>query len=315
MHTSQTPYPSSPPTCQHLPSTTGGSLSSLDGDPLLLLLDSVSPAGSESSEDSSDDAVYCTPRKRWKVGSGSARGQKAWYRQKERTALAKSGQLPPDSGKAQRFVEKVRTINANAEISPNYLKVRCSVCTTWATLRAPYEIRRFKEHRKTTTCEAARKQHGFCPSLAVFGFTKKTSVIPKSSSSTPLMISVPCPGLARTNYPKLDQYLAHSASAGGGARSRLTLARLLWEKAWSDLSPKESMVVLRRVAQEHKWMNQHGMGSVYSVTCLKDVKQTREAAALGNPKPCSSCLALLRLRPFQTAINRLPPPESRMKHV
>lgn len=270
--------------------------------------------GGDSDSDSDEDVEH-TPRKRRRLesGQGSKQGQKAWDRQKERVKLAKAGVLPSTSGSAARFLEKVLKIDAHAQVSPNGLEVRCSWCAIWSTLRAPYEMLRFNQHRNRVSCVKARKKGNIAPSLSVFGFTPAK---PAPSQPTPNpLISVPCPGLLRTQHPKVDQYMTRSASSGGGARSRLTLALLLFDRPWVELTGKESAVVLRRVAQEYKWINQHALGAVFATDCQKVVKQLRSEASVVDTSTCPSCLALLHLRAFQTAANKPIPPENLMKHV
>lgn len=256
--------------------------------------------------------AYDTPHKRRRVGSGSVKGQKAWYRQKERTALAKAGQLSPSSGSAKRFLAKVRAIDENAEVSRNGLEVRCSACATWAIMRTPYELRRFTEHRQSKTCLKARKKKTFRPSLSLFGFATVPQAAP--GPSDPLVL-VPCPGLLRTTYENVDRYLMRSATSGGGARSRLVLAMLLFEKPWVELTGKESSVVLRRVAQEYRWINQHALGTVYAASCEKNTRQHRSKVGVEEAGACDACLRVLHLRAFQTATNRPIPSDAMMKHV
>ncbi|KAJ6631075.1 hypothetical protein B0H10DRAFT_2159919 [Mycena sp. CBHHK59/15] len=68
-------------------------------------------------------------------------------------------------------------------------------------------------------------------------------------------------------------------------------------------------MVLRRELTLHKWKIGHNVGAVFSSDCLCNVSTVNRQ----EPKPCSACLELLKLHPFQAAILRPMPEEKSMK--
>lgn len=267
-----------------------------------------------SSSDSDSDHHGSSTQKRQRTLATTEKGRRKWRYQQERISTAKLGKLDITREARKRFSEKVFDLDPAAEVQPNGLSVRCGPCGIWINLRAPNEIRRFLEHRKTGACQKSRNSGWIATSLSRFGF----KVVPKPElipSPKPLMVSVPCPGLTRSANPKVNQYLSRTAMPGGGARSKLALSLLVFGRKWVELNLKECKVVLRRVALEYQWINSHAAGSVHSKNCEASVQQPQGESGERDPSPCSSCLALLRNHRFQSAINRKCPEDAKLKFV
>lgn len=268
----------------------------------------------EASSASEDDDRFASPPKyrRASRGSGSAVGQKAWEYQKVRRKAAKAGDLAKAGALLPRFKEKVKELDLMAEVSQNGLEVRCGSCGMSVTMRAPHEIRRFKEHRESKKCQGIQRRAQHTPSLSAFGFGKRTS----ASHLPPTAVTqVPCPGLTRQQYPKVDLYLRRAATPGGGSRPKPVLAQAMFMKSCAELTTLERQAVARREFLEYKWVNKHAAGAVHSTACQRTVRQPRLEMSTSIPEPCDDCLSLLHVRVFQTALNRDMPREAVLKFV
>ncbi|KAH9933100.1 hypothetical protein B0H21DRAFT_835847 [Amylocystis lapponica] len=263
-----------------------------------------------SDSDDSDDSDLDSQRyRRRKVGSS---GSKSWAYQKalRNTEQTKGSNFKPDLHKLQRFRDKILEDDPHAEFQSKKLRsVRSSACGSWVQMRALYDIKSWIGHHKSDKC----KKHK-ATGLRATSLTEFFKPIGSKSMST-VTVSVPCPGLTRVSDMRVDRYLQHSSTPGGGAPSRAKLAQHIFELSsllWLDLSKKRRETVLREEKLQYKWRNARSVGAVFATDCNKTVSVQN---ADMDPLPCSQCTALKHLHTFQVALNRPMPLEENMKFV
>jgi hypothetical protein len=185
-------------------------------------------------------------------------------------------------------------------------------------MRKPLDTKNFKIHRNTAKCNDNKKR-GSTPSLHHYfspSSLHKASSVDQSTNRT-LNIYVPCPGLTREANPNVARYLCRTATAGGGAPSRIRIAQTIYGKAlavqrWSQLTAAQQHVVQKHEVALYKWRNLKNLGTVFSVECTLKVAV---ASLLDEPPPCLACDRLLSLHTFQVQIARPMPSEENMKFV
>jgi hypothetical protein len=265
---------------------------------------------SDEEDDASDDSGK-PHRQRRRINKGAKPGT-SWAHQKELNVAARTSTFVPQSSRVGNFRAKVLNDDGNAEFdNEDVRRVRCSHCAEWVVMRALYDTRRWTDHRATAKCTKARCAGLSTRSLFSLGFAKASGrkVIPP-----PEMQPLPCPGLTRESNEKIGIYIARATASGGGAPSRIRIAKELLELEdveWGDLSASEQRMVIRRELTLHKWKIGRSVGAVFASDCFRDVS----APIGGDPEPCSPCQKLLKLHTFQVAINRRMPDASKMKYV
>ncbi|KAI0060330.1 hypothetical protein BV25DRAFT_977826 [Artomyces pyxidatus] len=275
----------------------------------------ISDPNSDFDSDSDSDTASntsgrCIHRRRRRRTTGVS----SWQHQK---ALRNATQLPDFKANAARlasFRNKIKAEDPHAEFRQNdLLAVRCSACAEWLTMRALYDVRRWKDHRKSARCETHRATGLFTKSLFQF-FGQQVPAKPGASTSE----FHPCPGLTRQSDPRINRYLGRSSATGGGAPSRRRIAVELFKLrsdqcAWTALTAIQQKKVLRREGALYKWRNRRDVGAVYSTACEGNGRAPSGDGS--EPRPCHACQALHRLHGFQVVLNRKMPAEECMKYV
>ena len=239
-----------------------------------------------------------------KVGS-------SWAAQKALRDRVKASAFVPSWAKLQNFQRKVRDDDARAEFQDrNPLKVRCSACAKWITMRALYDVQQWKHHRATTMCMKRCSSGLKTRSLFALGFGGPCKPLKDYAGTCPF----PCPGLSQDSSPLIDRYLSRTAATGGGAPSRQILMKDLFgfdDVSWRDLTNKQQRMVLRREETLFLWRVSRSTQSIYAASCETII----HASPTANPEPCSECFNLYNLHKFTVALNRKMPNEDNMKFV
>lgn len=255
------------------------------------------------------------PKPSHNVSGNSWVYQKA-LRQKVATDAAN---FTPNKCQLRRFQEKICADDPHAEFDPdNLLRVRCSTCAEWIQMRVPYDCKHWKQHRITKKCQRQQSSKLVTKSLRTF-FMPLTS--PESAGTALCHVeqqssrNLPCPGLQASTNEAIRHYLQHSSMLGGGAPSRVGIAQKLFpdlsDHSWGALDNAQQDMVLNHEQASFRWLNQHGLGAVFSAGC----KNMSPASNAGVPAPCTSCIELRKLHIFQNILNRKIPDEKNMKYV
>jgi hypothetical protein len=97
------------------------------------------------------------------------------HHQEMRDRARQDPSFVPSDTKLTTFQSAVRTNDPHAEFDPNnILRVRCSACPQWVTMRTIYDLLRWKEHRRTEKCKSKQESKKRVPPLSAFGFGKVT---------------------------------------------------------------------------------------------------------------------------------------------
>lgn len=276
--------------------------------------------GSESGSDVPD--TPCPPRKRLAAvtdsesDSGSesddtTRGKQTSskagsIRPKDTAARSKTAAKTVDPHRFAVFRGKLHSIDPYAEVSEKTPRlVHCSACKAEVVMRTLYDVKYFKTHRNRAKCLKMQKTGLVNPTIRQW-FSKQSS-----RNSTP-SVSVPCPGLTRESDPKIANYLARTATLGGGAPSRPALAKAMFGITWSQLTRKQQASVIRKETTLYAWRNQRSLGAVFSTSCADNVS-VRSLTV--EPEPCFSCTRLRALSSFRTQLLRPMPDDANMKYV
>jgi hypothetical protein len=214
-----------------------------------------------------------------------------------------------------QFQHKVQQIDREAEFSRKIRwEVTCSRCRETSTQRGDNDVTRLVEHRSSQKCLAAasggKRQAitGFLgtakPDTPLTSSTPSTSSIPSTSSHKPIRIA--CPGIGKTQNMWIPLYLKNTAASCGGAPPRQTLRKRITDARLSlNLSPFTPEDLATKVAAEERraalWINSSSTLTVFSPECLKDVVMHPDGVAL----PCASCISVLKVHAFQTALKRI----------
>lgn len=243
-----------------------------------------------------------------------ARPGSSWAHQKGLRERVMDPSYQPVDQKVQNFRNKILKDDPHAQFdSKNLLKVRCSGCAEWIMMRMIYDTQRWKLHRSRAKCLKQQSTGLATTSLASFGFRSRT--IPTPQKMLVGTRPMPCPGLLRTSNPQVDRYMSRTPATGGGAPSRSSIAREMFDRnksvLWSDLTEKEKQMVLCREEALQKWKVSRSVGTIYSAKCESIVHMSIDKS----PTPCVECLALHKTHSFVVALSRRMPLEENMKFV
>lgn len=271
---------------------------------------------SASSSEGSDSNEYRASRSRQRYRA-SAKPNPSWAYQKDLKARAKSSAFQPNDLRLNQFRFKITSEDAYAEFDDQDIRrVRCSSCAAWVMMRQLYDIRRWKDHRRSAKCQV-RQQHGLVNKSIRGFFTKEVvnalaDVSPACTS--PISNKVHCPGLRREAYVKVARFIKRTLAPGGGAPSRPEIAKLIFgpNVVYSQLSNDDKKQILRRENHLYQWRIVRSAGSVYSTKCLEMVPAKSSGQC---PRPCTKCLDLFALKSFKVALQRKEAPEDRMKYT
>ncbi|TCD61882.1 hypothetical protein EIP91_007810 [Steccherinum ochraceum] len=207
-----------------------------------------SSSESDSEPELPDAELYSATKRRRAV---APKAGSSWAKQKELNSKATSRDFKPRVAHLESFRAKVLRDDPHAMFKTEDLRaVRCSSCAKWICMRALYDLRRWKDHRKTAACQ--QRQGTTTKSLLSFFPKAATTHLHSTPSSAPPLIpsiDYPCPRLTRQSSPQIDHYLSRMSTAGGGAPSRATLASQLFPEldvkpTWSSLTPDQQKSAL-----------------------------------------------------------------------
>jgi hypothetical protein len=140
----------------------------------------------------------------------------------------------PHDKKLKMFQGKILIDDLHAEFHMHdLLKVCCSACTLWLTMRALYDTKRWKEHWNSNKCKARQSQKLVSTSISAFfrpasHANNKATTLVKSS---PHLAPMPCPGLTSDEYPAVKDYLYRTSilvaehQIAGQSQSRYGIAQ------------------------------------------------------------------------------------------
>jgi hypothetical protein len=133
----------------------------------------------------------------------------------------------------------------------------------------------------------------------------KKDDVPSFNNSLPP--TKPCPGLGKANNTKIEVYLERSGAQGGGSNSVTVMTKSLFGKntTYADLSNKCKRQVDTVRVHDSQWRNDCAARHIFSTACLKMVSSSA---------PCSSCLALLKLKAFCNALSIPLPDDENYKY-
>ena len=136
-------------------------------------------------------------------------------------------------------------------------RVRCSLCTRWVIMRVPFDLRRWKDHRNSASCQVRQKAALRTSSLGKYGFRPQTKTsYPKNLKTTSPPCLFPCPGLTAKSDSRIPAYLQRCSALGGGARSHSVLSSELCNGLkWRELNADQRRVMLRCEEIEYRWRN------------------------------------------------------------
>lgn len=249
--------------------------------------DITTPTATDTQQDnydSDDDHLNSneeTPTKRRKLelSHTGVKCGSTWAQQKAiKERLLHDSTFSVSDRKLSNFREKVKNDDPYAEFkASNPCSVRCSSCRVWVEMRLLYDLFHWRNHRKTKKCQRARAQGGHTRSLLCHGFgvmnPSSSGPLPQASSIQTLRPSYPegaCPGLTRESDEKIAQYLLRSSATGGGAPSRESISRDLFQDEtlrWRQLTIRQQRIVRRREQVLYKWINSRATGAIFSTQC------------------------------------------------
>ena len=258
---------------------------------------------SDSDDDSSDDPDI-RPRKFTKSGEGTSKSAVASRLLRE---SVKEGSFTINDEKFQNWRSKILQSDPDAEFDAHNLwKVRHSVCGEWKRVKEPYDATRWNKHVRECEEEMKRKKIVKTPSLFSMGFVK---VEKKKTVKIEPPSQVPCPGITEADDARIAKYLKRTGVLGGGGRSLTVISKEKFGRSFTKLKyAKSRKTVVDIQMHEWKWRNDHENLRVYSASCQKVVYS--RSADSKRPKPCLSCITVLRSRGFKNAI-RIPIPSDK----
>ena len=256
-----------------------------------------------------------------------------------------------DNKKLQEFKNKIRKLDEHAEVMDGET-VRHVKCGKSLSMKYAYSVGNFKTHLKT--CKGPPKcsklsgggmktltsmLHPNASARPTTAHLKNdgdpsTSSRPSGSGTKTIMsmlqqnrgvvanskkddvqlfnnslppTSKPCPGLGKTNNAKIEVYLERSGAQGGGSNSVTVTTKLLFGKntTYADLNNKRKRQVDTVRVHDSQWRNDRAARHIFSTACLKMVSSSA---------PCSSCLALLKLKAFRNALSIPLPDDENYKY-
>ena len=218
-------------------------------------------------------------------GRGSIKPGSSWAWQKSLRDDAKTSKNFPTNCRLDNFHQKIYKDDPHAEFrDDSLLRVHCSACTEWLTMRVLYDIRRWKDHRATKKCLKNCSTGFVTSSLFSLGFAKSSRIPMLNVIGT---VASPCPGLSRNTDRRIDRYMSRTSSAGGGAPSRRTIAKDLFKTEntifWKDLTAEQQKMVLHREELSQLWKISHPTSAIFSSAC----EVTVYGSPSGPPRPCS----------------------------
>lgn len=233
---------------------------------------------------------------------------KSTLRSRIQNRLFLLGQFVPNDKSEFDFRKKILALDPHAIIL-NPKTIRHFKCAKELRMKEPYNVGNFKSH--VEICKGTPKSHknpagGMKPIMSFFKKVDKSSE--PSNKVSP--ISLPCPGLCETSYPKIEAYLDRTGAHGGGGPDVSVVARELFGKKYRMLSKARKEQV--KAAQSHEWLwrNDHTNGVVYSTNCTKKAGSSESAVS-----PCIECDSLLSKKLFKNVLQKPRPTDENYKYL
>ncbi len=114
---------------------------------------------------------------------------------------------------------------------------------------------------------------------------------------------VPCGGITKDHDERVPQYLRRPVAAGGGARSRKTIAEEEFGQAYSQLSQGQKTSVDTIRQHNYTWRNDRSNVRIFSTSCRKSMYCPQDLDSSSRVPPlCNDCSDLLRSKAFKNAL-------------
>ena len=271
----------------------------------------ISSSSSSSNDSDSHEGRANTTRLRRRHHLG-AKPNSSWAHQKSMKAHAKLASFKPNNTRLAEFQRKIKNDDPHVEFDQQDIRrVRCSNCAVWIVMRQLYDLRRWKDHRRSARCQV--QQHRGSINQSIHAFFTKGSIVSALSNLPPVADKVPCPGLRREAYSTVAGYIKRTLALGG-APNRPTIAKSIFSQdiSYAELSEDDKKQVIQRESHLYLWRIVRAAGSVYSTECKAMVPAAKTG---GCPHACGKCLDLFNSRSFKTALRRKEVPEDRMKYT
>ena len=222
----------------------------------------------------------------------------------------KKGEFIPKPANLARWKKKL------IEIDPGCLpdektakRVRHSVCGRWVALKDVYDTVRFKDHIHKQCHKRPPTATAQMPEVSQWESKFNITLGEPRKQSR----SQPCPGLTERDDNRIPIYLGRTSAIGGGARSITRIALERFKKLYRKLSKTKKKEVLDVQMHEHRWINDHFNGRVFSHLCLKSVSGIDSFD--DRVHPCSNCGSLLHDAQFKRALNKPVPKDRNIKYL
>ena len=222
------------------------------------------------------------------------------------------------------FKSKLSKLDPHFEVSENdptlARSAKHSRCGAWIVMAAPYNTERFKLHIKSCSYSTAA---GGMITLDKFISRSKaasaqlpvlSSLNSSDSSSSPLRVALPCPGLTEKDDSRITQYVKRTSVNSAGGNDIHDVAMDLFLKPFKNLNSDEKDIVRQKQMQTHSWSVDRMRKSVHAIgknPCDGNARQAKDGALIA----CMQCLDLLSLRAFRNAISREPPKNENRVYV
>ena len=204
----------------------------------------------------------------------------------------KNGTFIVNDKKIVSWQQKILEFDPHAEFSANeLLQVQHSCCGKQVRVNEPYDVTKFHKHEKD--CKGNSKSASMSTLYTFFG---KVPGQPKIKG--PVRQAFLCPGITTTNEPKLDGYLKHTGSGGGGSESVTAIAGKLFNEAYGKLKTVDKDTVKDQQTRNCTWHNDHAHYRVFASTCMVTVT----AEAQSDVKMCAVCTNVHRSKVFKNAL-------------
>ncbi|KAF6761399.1 hypothetical protein DFP72DRAFT_781158, partial [Ephemerocybe angulata] len=124
----------------------------------------------------------------------------------------------------------------------------------------------------------------------------------------------PCPGLSKHTEPLIAQYLLRTSVPSAGGVNGNSLAQSMFSiDSTTKLNEEQKTALALVQRQTHRWRLDQELRRVFAIGKESPCETTVTAPTLEDARPCKSCMGLLKLRAFRTAIRKeIPEDENRI---
>ena len=159
------------------------------------------PSLSSGSDESDSNECHANTTQLHLQHHLGAKPNSSWTHQKNMNAHAKLANFKPNDICLAQFQCKIKNDDPHVEFDlQDTRRVRCSSCATWIVMRQLYDLRWWKDHRRSARCQVRQQRGLINQSIHVF-FTK--DVVNALTAIPPISDKVPCPGLVETEYSEM----------------------------------------------------------------------------------------------------------------